>query len=40
MKHDKKEPNQPIQALPEINVILKGISVGGDFSCVKKRYEK
>jgi hypothetical protein len=33
---NRKEPNQSIQTLPKINVILEGTSIGND-SCTEKR---
>jgi len=36
MEQDREEPSQSTQALPKINVILKGTSVRGDTSSGKK----
>jgi hypothetical protein len=35
-KPNREEPNQSIQTLPEINVILEGTSTAND-SCIEKR---
>jgi hypothetical protein len=40
MKHERKELSQPIQALPEINMILEGFSTSKYTSNRKRKYGK